>query len=81
MEVFKIILRHKCPICGNSFCTGIDNRLGIDYITYSITMSKYDSIYGITGINDHICETCYDKIYGFIESLERRERNEQPKIP
>ena len=75
-----MIETHICPFCGNEFKSGWDPETTIMYDICHIRIGKMTDE-SFENKESFICLPCYDKLTGDIEVIERRIKNEQPKIP
>ena len=75
-----MIETHICLFCGNEFKSGWDPETTIMYDICHIRIGKMTDE-SFENKESFICPPCYDKLTGDIEAIERRIKNEQPKIP
>lgn len=75
-----MIEKYICPFCGVEFKIGWDPETTIIYDICHIKIGKLSED-SFKNKESFICQICYDKLTGDIEVMERRMKNEQPKIP
>lgn len=78
--MIEIIETRTCPFCGANFKMGWDPETTITYDICHIGIGKLSED-SFKNKESFICQICYDKLTGDIEVMERRMKNEQPKIP